>query len=239
MDRQGYFIFNGEDSRTYGLWLTGSGVYGAPARKFDSIAIPGRNGTLTMDGGAFEDIDHTYGECFIASEDAAESLEALRNALMSVVGKVRLTDSYHEDEFYLARYMRGLEPKMAPLAASAKFDLTFSRDPRRFLTAGEAVTAFTASGSITNPTRFKAYPLLRIYGTGNVGVGSQTITINYADGYTDFDCENMDAYKGAVDCNEYVELSTNDYITLAPGANGITLGAGITRAEVTPRWYIL
>lgn len=239
MDRQGYFIFNNEDSRSFDLWLTGSGAYSAPARKFEAVSIPGRNGTLTMDGGAFEDVEHVYKDCFIASGNATAALADLRNALMSVNGKVRLSDSYHTDEFYLARYMRGLEPDVAPLGVGMKFDLSFTRDPRRFLTAGEAVTAFTASGSITNPTRFKAYPILRIYGTGNVGVGSQTITINYADGYTDFDCENMDAYKGTVDCNEYVELSTNDYITLAPGANGITLGAGITRVEVTPRWYIL
>lgn len=239
MTRQGTFTFNGISSRDYSLWLTGAGVYGAPARKYESVSIPGRNGTLTMDGGAFEDIEHTYKDCFIASEDAATALQGLRNALMSVNGKARLTDDYNADEFYLARYMRGLDPDVAPLMKGAKFDLVFSRDPRRFLASGENVTTLTESGTITNPTLYPSRPLLRVYGTGNLSVGDVTITINYADSYTDIDCEIMDAYKGAVNCNPYIELSGNDFPTLKAGSNGITLGTGITRVIITPRWYRL
>lgn len=103
---------------------------------------------------------------------------------------------------------------------------------------GDIRLQYTAQSIITNPTPYASKPLIRVYGTGEVGIGDTTVTVTSADVYTDIDCEIMESYKGDTPKNQYVEFSTNDYPTLGPGMNIITLGTGITRVEITPRWYI-
>lgn len=234
MIHQGNFTFAGVNSQNYGVYLKGTGTFNAAARRFETVTIPGRNGTLTLDNGAFEEVLHSY-EAIIPDNFAA-NVQGLRNKLMIPKGYARLTDSYHTDEFYLARYMRGLEPDVLPLAVGGSFTIEFTRDPRRFLLTGEEVTTLTASGSITNPTDFTAQPLLRVYGTGEFTVGTGTMTITAADSYTDIDCEIQEAFKGTTSRNLFI---SGDFPTLEPGANTVTLGSGITKIEITPRWFRL
>ena len=93
--------------------------------------------------------------------------------------------------------------------------------------------------TITNPTRFDSQPLLRVWGTGQLGIGSQTVTITQADVYTDIDCEMMDAFKGTANKNPYVQLTDHNFPVFKPGVNNISLGTGITKVEITPRWWIV
>lgn len=232
-----YFVFNGIKSSDYGVFISGGGTFGAPERDIEVIEIKGRDGVLTMDNGRFLAQEFSYPAFILRDFDT--NIEGFRNALMAQRGLQRLTDTYHPGEFYRAYYEAGLEADVLQTLRQGSFELTFTRDPRRFLLSGEEVTALTASGTLTNPSRFASKPKLRVYGTGNVGVGSGTITITYADGYTDIDCEIQEAFKGTSSCNQYVQLSGQEYPTLSPGQNGITLGSGITRVEITPRWFIL
>lgn len=102
---------------------------------------------------------------------------------------------------------------------------------------GDVTVVVVSPFSIENPTLFDAKPLLRVYGSGTVGIGEYTFTISEADEYTDIDCEMMDCFKGAVNKNPYVTFSNYEFPVLVPGVNKITMGAGITKIEITPRWY--
>lgn len=234
---RGYFIFNGHDSRDYGVYISGMKTYDAPVRDFDQVKVPGRDGVLLYDNGRFDVIEHPY-DAFIVRE-MKQNLQDLRNILLQVIGFVELEDSYHTDEFYLARYMSGLESEISDLHDTARFTLRFTRMPQRFLKSGKEVTILTASGRITNHTLFKAKPLIRVYGAGTLGVGSDTIRITSATEYTDIDCESQNAYYGTTNCNGNVILSGDEFPVLNPGSNGISLGTGITKVEITPRWYRL
>lgn len=146
----GYFTFGGVKSADYNVWIKGGGTYGAASRRFTTAIVPGRNGELTIDDGAFEEKEHPY-EAFIG-ENFSSNIDGFRNALMSLTGRQILMDTYHPGEFYLARYMRGLEPDVLTLARAGSFTLVFSRDPRRYLVSGNvpvnvSVTADTFSGS--------------------------------------------------------------------------------------------
>ena len=115
-------------------------------------------------------------------------------------------------------------------------ELEFDCMPQRWLTAGQAFTTFTADGTITNNTLFNAKPLLRVYGAGQFGIGAETLELTQAgQAYVDVDCESMNAYEGSTNMNQY--LTVTDFPVLAPGSNGVTLGAGITKIEIMPRWY--
>ena len=123
----GIFIYGGIRSDDYGLWIDGGGTFGAPAKRYTTYQVAGRNGSLTLDEGVYEEREHTY-NAFIA-EDFADNIEGFRNEIMLLSGYQRLEDSYHPDEFYLARYMAGLEPSVAPKAVGGSFTLKFMCDP--------------------------------------------------------------------------------------------------------------
>ena len=140
IEDNGYFVFDGVKSSNYGVWINGGGTFNAPARRYNEYVIPGRNGTLTIDSGAFEDQEVTYPSFIV--ENFASNIEAFRNELMARNGYVRMTDSYHPDEYYMAKYMSGLEANVLPWGRAGSFDLTFKRDPRRFLISGETPVSY-------------------------------------------------------------------------------------------------
>ena len=159
------------------------------------------------------------------------------NFLYSTPAYHRLEDSYHPEHFRYAVMESAIEPVMGQGNRNAVFDITFSCKPQMYLRSGEQVRIYTEDSVIFNPTDYPARPLLRAYGTGSIGIGSSTITITACDDYTDIDCEMMDAYKGGLNCNSNIQLSSGEFPVLSPGVNGIRVGNGITRLEITPRWW--
>ena len=118
--------------------------------------------------------------------------------------------------------------------------MQFNCKPQRFLKSGEIGTRYTESVTLFNPTRFPSKPLIRVYGSGILGVGSGTITIaNHELDYIDLDFDLGDAFYDGANANAYVTLSGDDYPELDVGRTGITLGQGITAIEVYPRWWTL
>lgn len=134
-----YFEFDGMKSSDFGVFLSGAQTMGAAGRDIDEIVVPGRNGNLTIDNGRFNAISHVY-PAFIA-ETAQPNLMGLRNALLSRRGSKRLSDTIHPDEFYLAYYEHGLEPEVTANLRHSEFEIEFTRDPRRFLVAGDTPTS--------------------------------------------------------------------------------------------------
>lgn len=230
-----YFTLGGEDSRNFGVYISGTGVFNSPSRAMTFYDVPGRNGALIGMETRLQNGDLTY-PAFIVS-DFDSNLSAFKAMLLKTTAYRRLIDSYHPNEYRNAVFTGPLNVQPHTRLKAGKFDLKFTVMPQRFLLSGDTVTTLTASGTITNPTQFNAQPLIRVYGNGVLGVGSTNITIINADVYTDIDCAMGYAYKGANNKNLNVTLSSRDFPTLAPGDNGITLGSGITRVEITPRWW--
>lgn len=231
-----YFTLNGVDSRSFGVYISGQGTFSAPARDYNILSVPGRNGSLVGPEKHFQNGTLTY-PAFIYS-NFKQNIEDFRNFLLSLFGYHDLVDSYHPDEIRKVIYQGPFDPTVEAKNDAGKFDITFNCKPQRFLLTGETVTTLTANGTITNPTRFDSQPLLRVYGTGTLGIGSQSVTITQADSYTDIDCEMMDCFKGSVSKNRYVELSGHNFPVLKPGVNNISL-TGITKVEISPRWWVL
>ena len=236
IETNGYFTFDGVKSSVYGVWINGGGTYNAAARRYKEYTVPGRNGNLTIDEGSFADIEHVY-PAFIA-RSFSSNIETFRNLLMSKVGFCRLTDTYHTDEFYRARYMDGLEADVASGGVAGSFNLTFKRDPRRFLTSGETETTITAaSATISNPTNFASLPLIRVTGYGTLTIGSDVITVANTYAYVDIDSEIQDCYHGTDNANAQVAFQSGDFPKLKPGTNNIAISGNITSIKITPRWY--
>lgn len=172
------FTFDGVSSKTYGVYITGEGVYDAPERDVEMVTIPGRNGAFTLDKGRFNNITVTYTAGMFGGThaDFAEGMAALRAALCSRKGYVRLVDDYNPDEYRLAVYRSGLEVDPATLE-SGQFTIQFDCKPQRFLTSGETAVALSSGDDITNPTLFESRPQLQIWGYGEFTVGGDTLEI--------------------------------------------------------------
>ena len=96
---------------------------------------------------------------------------------------------------------------------------------------------------IVNPTLFASNPLLVVTGSGTLSIGNQTLTIasGSADQVIYIDCDSQEAWEivggGKLSRNDYIQNAGESFPVLNPGANNFTLGTGITRVEVTPRWW--
>lgn len=233
-----YLTFNGRSTHEFGIFISGESTYSAPERNVLSQEVPGRNGSLLFDMGNFKNISVKYPSYIV--EDLPSRIRDFLNFAGSLIGYQRLEDTYHPYEFRMARFKSNPSIDTAGyMNRSGKFTLDFDCKPQRFLKSGEEAVEFSADGIILNRTNFPSKPFIKVYGTGtgSIGVGSETISITNLDTYMDIDCEIMDAYKGAVNCNSYVSFT--DDIVLNPGENNISFDGDITSIEITPRWYII
>lgn len=226
--------FGGKSLSEYGVVPSSSGTHSAPARKREMVSVAGRNGAVSFDEGSFENITVKYPVGIRRPVDS--HLEDCRNYLLSLQGYQRLEDTFHPDEFRLGIYEGGFEPEVTVRGRVGKIELSFDCKPQRFLKDGEKEIEVSSGGTVYNPTNFVALPLIRAYGTGTLTIGSQTIQINSANTYTDIDCDTMDAFKGATNCNGNITLLSGDFYKLNPGVNTVTF-SGITRVIITPRWW--
>jgi phage-related protein len=233
-----YFTLGGVDSRNYGVYISGSGVFDAPARNVEFYSVPGRDGDLIGMQTRLQNMELTYPAFIYADFDA--NLSGLKGLLLQTNAFRRLIDSYHPDEYRMAVYTGPMEIKPTRRLNAGKFDIRFNVMPQRFLLSGDTPQAFTAAGTIENPTPFAAKPLIRVYGNGVLGVGAESVTIiNNAGNYIDLDSATGMAMRGVANMNSSVNLSGTDFPTLPAGETGISLGTGITRVEITPRWWQL
>ena len=172
------FTFDGTNSRAYGVYITGEGVFNAPERNVELVEIPGRNGAYALDKGNFNNIEVTYPAGIFADTEAdfAKAVSDLRNFLCSKSGYCRLEDDYNSGEYRMAVYKSGLDVSHDMLIAG-EFNIVFECKPQRFLTSGETAVAVANNGTINNPTLFKSKPVLKVQGYGSIGINSDTISV--------------------------------------------------------------
>ena len=173
------FIFDGENSRTYGVYVTDVEVFGAPVRNVEMISIPGRNGSFALDKGSYENIQVTY-KCAMGCESQADfnaGISAFRNMLASRTGYKRLEDEINTSEYRMACFRGGISvPTLNK--ETATFDVVFDCKPQRYLKSGETAVSVASGGTISNPTLYDAHPMLQVWGYGGLAINGEPLAIN-------------------------------------------------------------
>ena len=232
-----YFMIGEVSSLDYGVIISDAAVFDAPARVYESVNVPGRNGAVIFDEGYYENVTVTY-EASLLNKNS--NLDGFRGWLMSHTKYVRLEDTYHPEEYRLAIPSGGIQVSTEHANKIGHFKVQFDCKPQRFLKSGEMGTVYTEDVTLFNPTQYASKPLIRVYGNGVLGIGDGTITIaSHPFEYIDLDCDLADAYCGGGNANSYVTLSGDNYPSFEVGTTGLTLGTGISSIEVFPRWWTL
>lgn len=176
-------MFDDISSQTYGFYIDGAATFNAPSRRGETVTVPGRNGTLFLDDGTFENIEVEYNVFFDGKNEGRfhDRLAQFRAALMSKRGYLRLSDTYHPEEFRLARYKADFKVDPIMYNRAGSFKLVFDCKPQRYLKVGEMPSTFTDSyefyAYMRNPTPFASGPLLMIYGYGDLLINDHVISV--------------------------------------------------------------
>ena len=233
-----FVLIDGIPSTDFGVYTTDAGVYNAPERKVKFVDIPGRNGSLVYDEDSFENITVRYPA--IIHEHYEDNFAALRAFLLSRKGYIRLEDTFNPLEYRLGVYHEAIEPKTTVGHKMGSFDIVFNCKPQRFLKIGEALTTIPRSPSIMiNPTRYKAKPLIRCYGSsGTITINGIAVTVTGCTNYVDLDCDLMESYEGSASRNSTTTLTNGLFPVLDPGENTITF-SGFSSVAIIPRFFMI
>ena len=189
--------FDGTVLTDFSTFISGEGVFDSPVRVGEMIHVPGRNGSLWLDEGCFENIDVEY-PAFIGTESETifrEKLSEVRSFLGSRKSYCRIEDDYHPDEFRLGVFRSAIETKPTHYNRAGEFTIVFDWKPQRFLKSGETAVSFGAGNSvIENPTLFDAKPLIKVTGDGTVSIPPYSFTVSDNTGELWIDSELMEVY---------------------------------------------
>ena len=242
---------DGVDLSTFGVYVTGTGTYGAPERKIEMSDIPNRNGAILGIDKSYNNINVSY-PCFIYAS-LESNIAALRSFLLSRSGYVRIRDDYHTDEFRMGIYNGPFNPTIQKRGDAGSFTLTFNCMPQRFLDSGEvAITGLKDGGTFTNPTRFTSKPIINfidLYYGCNVTVNDVNFVLNFGVVQNSFnitiDCETMDCFDTDDGTSYNDKLTTTDFRfpELISGVNTVVVTSAAwgypADLTITPRWWTL
>ena len=235
----GIVVFNGISSQDLHIQVQTEPSYDFPEKDYDVTHVPGRNGDIVIDQGSWQNVSRKYNLAMDAGKISyTEVASKLVQWLHSASGYARLEDSYEPDFYRMAMYKDSGSISNI-FNKAGQIEVEFTCKPQRYFKSGEAADIFVASSEYRNPTDFPAKPLIKIHGSGSgvVGIGEYTVTINdIIDGMI-VDSEQQDTYKDHMNCNSKVSIT--EYPKLVSGNNAISISGGITSIEIIPRWWTL
>lgn len=239
----GNLTFDGTSLSSFKTVVSGERTFGAPERDVETFYVPGRNGDLIVDNGAYKNRRLVY-PAFIY-KNTAENVNGLRNfLLLHSSNYYKLSDSYDADHFYMARYSGDVEFEMHNLNRSAHTNLTFDCKPQRFLNSGDEYLSFhQMHGDISyfnNPTQFTTKPLIlltNVTAGTKLHINHKEIVILEAAPTLYIDCESQKAYYNILDRDSWIQC--DDFPELILGENQVSFTGGIQLLRIKPRWWEL
>lgn len=233
------FLFDGVNTEEKGIIVYGAAVDEIAPRDVEPVEIPGRNGVLHLDNGRWGERTQTY-FVYLPGDNYPARIAYARRVFGRVPhGYRRLEDTYNPDTFSLATFGDALAPESMAFRTAGVCEIVFNCRPERFLRLGEQVIRAEGPVTLANPTGLPARPLIRVYGSaaGVLSVGAVVLYVDEITGYVDIDADAGDCFRGSVNCNGDVRVST--FPTLGEGTTGVSFTGGIDAVEITPRWWTL
>lgn len=249
-----YITFNGVRSDKFNIGVSGEGAFNAPARKISRYSIPGRNGDVVIDEGAFENIEVKY-PAYIARGLKA-NIGAIRRWLLGTGGYLRLSDTFDTRTFRLARLSAGFD--LASLTTTERggtVDLVFDCRPQRYFSFWyDSFTTLSATDkTFSNDEAYEGNPLIKFelqtgmiankYVEFNYAAGTYTAKVSIAvpsdNSHTSIyvDTETMEAwYEDGTNAAAVVSFEGDATMR---GETTVRSGGTHATAKIAPRWWTL
>ena len=239
----GVITFNSVQSTTVGINVETFPDYETPERDYEIIHVPGRNGDIVIDTGTYKNTSRSYKVSMVASSSLPyyKAMNKVAEWLQSGAGYCRLEDTYEPDYYSYAVYKQKTSFENL-FNEAGRATLTFECKPQRFLKSGDNVVTFNSSGTITNPTKFSSLPIIVITTNstaGNVVIGNISFTVKAGAGTITVNSDTQDVYTGTANKNQYITLLSGAFPKLDPGSNTISFSGGVTKLEITPKWWTI
>jgi phage-related protein len=194
-------------------------------RLVDSIDVDGREGTLTILKG--------WADISFILKVAIPSQTQWRTVLPQILSAKTITFSNDSGVHFRVKQVKasGLTQLLSHLWES---ELTFVCAPFRYLN-NVAILNRTSSGIVTNNGGIYSLPKIKVYGTGTrtLTINGKPIVLNLLQSYLIIDSELKECYYGDTAQNNCMN---GEFPIFNVGNNQVTLGTGITKLEIEPRW---
>lgn len=249
------FWFDGVCSDDLGIVVSSFPVFSGAEPKVTKYSVPGRNGDLTYWDGTYKNVSVEL-KCYIADVSKIETALTAVNDWLADIGYKKLVISTELGRYRMARITNAAEIGIM-MGVIAPFTIKLDCKPQRFYD-DETPRVFGTSGTIVNPTRFNALPLLRcqmassaesiagvefIHFLNALGESKVGLTLSSRPFYIDIDLESR---RAVTNTGENVPLRLeSDYPMLCPGETSFSTSNSLAQVEwfssitIFPRWWTL
>ncbi|MBU0279215.1 phage tail domain-containing protein [Gemella sp. zg-1178] len=230
------FSFKGVSSDSLGLVFSYFPNLPTGQKRTQFLTVPGRDGFLTLQDDSLEAISLTL----------EGHTEASRQDLLAFFsGEGDLVFDVYPDRYYRAMVTKGVEVAY-PLGNSSliKFLVVLECEPFSRFISNELVPLSITDGafSVNNPYSLKAYPYLKIAGSGLVTFKRDGLFLcsfdlgSDAGAYVEVDSELNSVFVGA---SSRERTSKGKLPVLSPGDNIFSVEGNVTSIEIKYNWRLL
>ena len=230
------FTFNGTGCGSHGVEVLRLPALTRPALRQETIAIPGRDGSLHIMEGAYEESLVTC-DCYLPYEQGRQ-VSAIAQISSWLRGSGWWTQSDLANRKFKAHILDELTYQVImPGFADRLFSIPLWIEPYAYHTSN-AATELTASGSISNPGTAPGEPTITVTGSGNINllIGQQTVLITgLTGGSVTLDCAAKMAYRGSTNLNGIV-TTVGGWPKLQPGSTSVSWTGTVSKVAITGNW---
>ena len=252
----GVITWNGVASNTLGIIVEKFPNYNGTKRRYESVTVAGRNGSLLFDLGGYENIVQEYEIALI--DNGPKAARNIRKWLLTPIGYATLSDNYDSGYFRNA-YFDGPIDIENVLNKAGRATIRFVCSPERYLTTGDSWDTLTKNTAYTYQNTYSgvALPLIECRNTsGNTVSGDIQILVDSYRGYAytisvtnwsvgqwlRIDSLLRDCYNSVGPLNNIVSFSpsTASFIEIPPNEYvELKWTGGFTSVVFKPRWWTL
>lgn len=213
-----------------------------PQRTQEIQQIPGRNGSLVIPTGAFENYEQQY-QAFLDAKylgGLEQVMPKLVDWLLGHEGYHRLEDTYFPDIYRMAYYSGGSE-FVSIFNEYGSGTLSFNCAPEKYYKSGEREIVLEKNQVLRNPSAFAALPIIYITGNGSsngtLTFNDKSVSISAVPTSATIDIKTHRFYN---DTTNYSNKLTGSYEDLKLGKETeITWSGGIQSVRIIPRWWTI
>ena len=228
-----YIFYNNKNSNDLDLIIEKTPEIPSSNIIYKTIEIDGGETLTKVEG--FSDINFKIDFVYFADrEDYLMKKAIIDNWLLNSIGEY-LTYSLDEFASYKVKQIN-IGNTTTTSRTMRHFSVTFTCAGLKYMTNGLTPIEVLSSGIVFNNFgSYKAKPLFKIYGTGNVNVNinNNSFTVKNINNYVIIDSEIKECYKENI--NKGKDMA-GDYPVFYIGENMISWTGSVSKIEITPRW---